>query len=493
MANLLIGSSNLARFYKHDSFKDFKQYQMMKCTTMDSFTALMMEVEDGKNNIIISVLENIIVDGAKKTSKDDIRVKQIKDSIKSAIGLIETTANRLPDSKLCIVMPIRRPAVKWYEDCRDLIESEVRKGVAGLKAFKVTRLKCICPSLQQFEEDGIHLTADSGFIFVEQILKSSEEIFNAVEVNEEQMEDRTEDTHGETPVNLGQLVETLKTRFEADNMMFARLREEVDSNANRSREDRVVVTGIICKDPLPTDHRKRIEKLKELAAEIFQAIKPGFEGKILYASQGRNEQSLPMVEVKLDKIEHAVSIRKAFADKRKKGEMSGCIEKVFLSNSINVGTRVRIEILKAIAKRISNDKDFAFVASFISRPVLHIKPRSDRENKPTNSYTFIDAVKQFGSKLRKNDLLEAYAKAGKAFAGQLEQNFVVLKESDSESAQSNFHKARILRGRGRGGGGAGPSGRGRGGGPKPNPSSGGELSRGVKRAGDVVESSLSKK
>jgi hypothetical protein len=101
-------------------------------------------------------------------------------------------------------------------------------------------------------------------------------------------------------------------------------------------------------------------------------------------------------------------------------------------------------------------------------------------------------VKQFGSKLRKNDLLEAYAKAGKAFAGQLEQNFVVLKESDSESAQSNFHKARILRGRGRGGGGAGPSGRGRGGGPKPNPSSS-EPPRGVKRAGDGGESSLSKK
>ncbi len=328
---------------------------------------------------------------------------------------------------------------------------------------------------------------------MEQVLKSSEEVFNAVEFNEERLEDRTDEKSGETPVKLGQLVETLKTRFEADNMMFARLREEVDSNANRSREDRVFVTDIICKDPLPVECRQRIEKLKELAAEIFQAIKPGFEGKILYASQGRNEQSLPMVEVKLDKIEHAVLIRKAFAEKQKKGAMNGCIEKVFLSNSIDVGTRVRIEILKAIAKRISNDRDFAFVASFISRPVMHIKPRNERDNKLTKSYTFIDSVKQFGDQLRKNDLLEAYAKAGKAFAGQLEQNFVVLKESDSESAQSNFHKARILRGRGRGGGGAGPSGRGRGGGPNPNPSSGVEQPRGVKRAGEVGESSVSKK
>jgi hypothetical protein len=49
MANLLIGSSNLARFYKPEIFKDFRQYQMMKCTTMDSFNALMMEIEAGKN------------------------------------------------------------------------------------------------------------------------------------------------------------------------------------------------------------------------------------------------------------------------------------------------------------------------------------------------------------------------------------------------------------------------------------------------------------
>ncbi len=101
---------------------------------------------------------------------------------------------------------------------------------------------------------------------------------------------------------------------------------------------------------------------------------------------------------------------------------------------------MKIEILKSIAKKISNNKDFAFVASFISRPVLHIRQKNDRNEKPSRSYTFIDAIKQFGAQLQKTDLLDAYAKAGTAFSGQLEQNFVVLKESDSEEAQTNFHK-----------------------------------------------------
>jgi hypothetical protein len=49
---------------------------------------------------------------------------------------------------------------------------------------------------------------------------------------------------------------------------------------------------------------------------------------------------LPMVEVKMDKVEYAVEIRKAFAVRRKKEKLTGCLEKIFISNSINVGTRV---------------------------------------------------------------------------------------------------------------------------------------------------------
>ena len=452
MANLLVGSSNIARFYKFLLFQDFKDFQMMKCTNMDSFSALMSEIEDGANNIIISVIENIIVDSANGAENEDERAGLINNSIKKVFEVIGKTSARLPESKFCFVMPLRRPAIEWFEAKIGEIEDEIRKNIASLKTFNVTRMKNFCVSQQQFEKDGIHLTKDSGFLFVESTLKSAEEIFNAVNI-----EKNTEATPNqeEAEPDLKGLVSILKSRFEADNMMFARLREEVDSTANKSREDRVVVTGVTSKDPLPTDYRQRIEKLKVLVAEVFQTIKPGFKGKILYASQGRNNDTLPMVEVKLDSTEFAVEIRKAFAEKRKKdGKLSGCLERIFLSNSINIGTRVRIEILKAIAKRISNEKDLAYVASFISRPVVHIKPRNSRNERPMKSYTFIDAVKQFGSQLMPEDLLDSYAKAGRAFAGQLEQNFVVLKESDSEAAQTNFHKTRMQRGRGRGGRGA---------------------------------------
>ena len=477
MACLLIGSSNVARFYKPENFKDHRPYQMLKCTTVDSFTALMNELEVGNNNrVIISVFENIIIDATKTAKNDEERNGFIKSSIGNSLDLIGKTAKRLPDSKFCIVMPLMRPAVKWFQEMLGSIDSDIRDALVATGAENITRVNCVCHSLQQFEKDGIHLTADAGVIFVESILKLSEEIFDAAQVDD----DETPKTGGSDEMTA--LVSVLKTRFEADNLMFARIREEIDSTANRTREDRVVVTGITCKTPLPRDNRLRIEKLKELAGEVFEAIKPGFKGKILYASQGRNnDHMLPMVEVKLDKVEFAAEIRKAFAERRKKEKLTGLLEKIFISNSINVGTRVRIEILKAIAKKMTNEHEFAYVVSFISRPVIHFKLKNDTNLKPLKSYTFIDAVKQFGDKLDKKDLNAAYAKAGKAFSGQLEQNFVVLKEGDADEAQTNFHQERMSRGRGRGGGTLRGRGHGR---FDPNPNKEPVGNRGTKRSGD---------
>jgi hypothetical protein len=46
----------------------------------------------------------------------------------------------------------------------------------------------------------------------------------------------------------------------------------------------------------------------------------------------------------------------------------------------------------------------------------------------TRSYTFTDSIIRYGHMLLKQDLEEAYKRAGTAFKGQMEQHFVVLRE-----------------------------------------------------------------
>jgi hypothetical protein len=501
MTNILIGSSNVAKFYKVDKFTDFRQYNVARCTTFDSYRATMNELDEGV--AVISVLENIMADAAKGLSKEPEKMEAaILKSIEGVLELVKVTADRMPQTKLAIVAPLQRPSLDWFLEKEVLVYDFIKKYMQNINATRdnVFMIDCVCKSLQVFEKDGVHLTVDSAVCFLEDILKKAELAFNAVNI------DLTKNSGPEasggmatlegTNRRLDDMVDSLSRRFDADNMMFARIREELDAAANLKREDRVVVNGITSRTPLPVDNRQRLEKLKELAMEIFLEIKPDFKGRILFASQGRSaEHDLPSVEVKIDKVEHAIAIRKAFASHRKNGLLKGNLEKVFIANSVNPPTRVRIEIMKAIAKKISNDKDLAYVVGFIPRPVMHIKKRGGGDQAPFKTYSFVDAIKYHGAVLVQDDLGGAYAQAGRAFEGQLQQNFIVLRDSESGSAQNKFHAARQVRGggrgRGRGRGAGGESGGWRGG--SGGAASGSTSGRGEKRKGDEVEQPGSKK
>ena len=110
--------------------------------------------------------------------------------------------------------------------------------------------------------------------------------------------------------------------------------------------------------------------------------------------------------------------------KKKAGQDFGRTQ---IKNSVTLATRVRIDILKAMAKKFSADQEDLYVYGYASRPVLHVRPKDG--NKRPMWLTFSDALIRFGSGLGVCDLGEAYQRAGVAFKGQLQQNFVVLHEA----------------------------------------------------------------
>jgi hypothetical protein len=181
---------------------------------------------------------------------------------------------------------------------------------------------------------------------------------------------------------------------------------------------------------MPSGNREKIDFLRKLAAEVFKILIPGFKGIVVYVSQGKqNSDALPMLEVKLDKQEHAVAIRKAFAEKRKRKELPDNLDKLFIANCVNLATRVRIDVMKAVARKVTSKDELAYVSSFISRPMMHIRKAGAPSNqKPLKSFTFIDTISRFGRLVEKEDLDAAYARAGRAFSGGMRQNFVVLGE-----------------------------------------------------------------
>jgi hypothetical protein len=432
MSRLLIGSSNVYRNYKAASYPAFKEYSMVRCVDIESFAAQMTSLQPTETEVIISVIENFI-ETAVKAKDPEEKKNELVQIIAQYLNAIEGAAKKNPGTKFVVIEPIRRPKISWYEENLEEMKQRHKEGIRNMGVVNVFGVDVICRASQQFEKDGYHLTKNSGAIFIECALDAAEAVFRSSFVDLAEDED-FRDSRQQKPTNdlsVEERLDKLETEVDErrwnDNLMFARTREELDTATNKTKEDRIIMTGLTSSTPAPRDRAQRSQWIRQVVIDTIKKIVPDFDGKIGFVNQGKNNgREIPMVEVKLGSTECATNIRKAFADKRKEGDGKS-LGRLYVANSVTLSTRVRIDVLKAIARKISTGTDAAHVAAFSSRPILHVKSGSTGDQ-TMRAFTFIDAVIKYGSILKKNDLDEAYRRAGSAFRGQVEQHFVVLNE-----------------------------------------------------------------
>jgi hypothetical protein len=391
-------------------------------------------IDADQTEVIISVIENFVAkaggsDGAGSAENEDSRDRNIFEVVKKYLEVIEEATKRSPNTKFFLADPILRPSLDWYDGVLDKVRQEIKDILQVVNLKNVLRSDVISRASQQFDSDLVHLTTASGKVFVQGLLDAAEKSFRA-----EFVELTDCDTAGSFDnTSLSERVRKLEHDTEErkfnDNLLFARTREELDTSSNKAKEDRIVITGLTSTTPPPVDKELKKTWLRNLILEVIKRVKPDFDGTLGFINQGKsNGRDMPMVEVRLNSAEVAGAVRKAFAEKRKEGD-GKTLGRLFMSNSVTLSTRVRVDIMKSIAKKITGAKESAYVASYSSRPILHVCSTGKGGEVINRAYTFIDAIIKYGRLLLRCDLDEAYRRAGSAFRGQLEQHFVVLRES----------------------------------------------------------------
>jgi hypothetical protein len=247
----------------------------------------------------------------------------------------------------------------------------------------------------------------------------------------------------------------VRLRRQQDNLVFARIKEDSDSEINRSREDRVVISGLDRALDGAAHSEKKIH-YKAVVDKLVSAALPDLDPAptvIDLTVTFRRDQVSPVVEAKFQDSATASSFRKAAAAlaKAKVPDFAS----LFFSNSVTQATRVRIEIMRAISKKLTTDSETAYVQGFTSRPIMHYVVKDSMVSHCSGTgrgYTFADAVSRFGDLLCPADLSSAYKRAGSTFHGAMEQYFVVLKEGVlSSSNQEPLGHRNGTRGRPRSG------------------------------------------
>ena len=440
MAYTYIGSSNVSRFVEILDQKVQDTFKMEKCTKIETFHARMTELAETNEFIIISVIENLLCDEVNGAEEKGVIEKAVEKSLEEFTKLVDLTAKRLPKTKFAIIEPMQRPAVKWYTEGLNAITNEYSRRINGLQMDNIMIVKRVDLPAQVFDEQEVHLTPASGKQFVGSTLYYAEKFFNAEVVNLAEVamevteqadviplsvgEEDVEERRRTLEERLDELERNMMVRQNNDSLVFARIREELDFLANAKKEDRVVVTGLTSLVSMPTGLDEGKRWVHGIVESALNQIVEGSASMIQFINSGRSYRGeVPVCEVKMKEKGWAEKIRKEFGKLRKEGKTTR--GGIFIANSVTLATRVRLEVLRAMAKKCSNEEYDMHVMGFTSRPVLQVK-RKDGGGQFV--LTFVDAVVRYGGRVAGSDLRLAYERAGMSFKGQMQQNFVVLND-----------------------------------------------------------------
>jgi hypothetical protein len=461
MESLLIGSSNVYRHFDRaiaSGLFSGRGLQLVRCTKKAVFDSQLASLTSA-SLVISSVLENFIADGCSGVPDDEVLLfgrQQITAHVESVLSFV----SRVPDVNVIICPPMFRTKPVWFAsylpDFHLFLTSEVAR--IGSSRVGVCKPFVVVPSF--LEDDGVHLLPAAGDRFMAHLdAELQSMLVEAMDVPAEvspatgpSADDRLAkilDVVSSSAVKLdsiealGASVTSLtrstsafeafaRRRFRDDNFIFARLKEEADAELNKSREDRVVITGL---PPPPSSTQTHLDKKKyyievinRLIVLACTSVETVPKVNDVYINL-RKDRGQPLVEVRLDTVSGAQLFRREGV-RLAKAEHSEFVN-LFFANSVSQATRVRIEILKALSKKLSTDTETAFVQGFVSRPVLQYRVKEGAQSSIDDagrSYTFVDAMAKFGHKLTSDDLALSYSRAGSTFIGAMSQYFIVLED-----------------------------------------------------------------
>ena len=156
--------------------------------------------------------------------------------------------------------------------------------------------------------------------------------------------------------------------------MHAKAREEQDTLLNEKKSDRVAVTGMTARRAFPSTAKK--DKWREwFKQEVVDALIWMNEnvvsmisfvnvvGKWISGRVVNVGEDIPNAEVQFHLKETAMVIRKAFVEGRKAGKVTG---KLYITNYVTLATRVRAEIMWAIANQFATEKGQMYVTIYVT-------------------------------------------------------------------------------------------------------------------------------
>jgi hypothetical protein len=210
-------------------------------------------------------------------------------------------------------------------DNHDDLCKAIDESVGKMSNSNIGRVHGLSRMSQQFENDGVHYNETSGRVFLDSILTDADAYFKAELIEIDNEESESVEKYIPAPITA----------------------KSFNSKNHSKKPESEAMLGQLGIDGL----RRKVNALEEELGKLGNNVERNRTGDILMFARIRDE---------LD----------AISNSKKEG---GGFGKLFLTNSVTLATRVRIDILRAMARQCIKEDETAYVNAYTSRPVLTLK------------------------------------------------------------------------------------------------------------------------
>ena len=479
-----LGSSNEKNFRK-DFETETRKFEL--CTKLTHFTSMVETVHEGYEFLTITGIDNIIADLADGG--------KLKEKIESFFNLLEEQRRRGMKITVGPLLPWKKHSKETKRDAV-IILKEMKVLFPGIKQIArpqslnfnrdnvhltdraaLNHFKCVFSASCEtfFNNEDYYLTEDEN---MEQMDQTDVQIISQAnpqqtgqelefsahkrprdssgpatkakvrKLDEVDHEDEDEgDKHSIHNKNykvilrkINDLNKKMEARWTVDLIASAGTKEDLDRIENNLNMNKVVVMGLDVPEIWEKeDWRQRIAVIKDAVAELFNFINPGVDYALGYVKHlnPKLKAARQIVEVTLESEKKGKGIRKAYAEKIKEwranklfpDRMAG----VSITPALTLATRVRIAMLKTMAKLIEDEFEATstWVIQHVARPVLKVEQEEKDGKKILTSYGFAQALafclKEMPEvRFSDQQLFTAYTIAGTKFGPEISHYFVLL-------------------------------------------------------------------
>jgi hypothetical protein len=208
--------------------------------------------------------------------------------------------------------------------------------------------------------------------------------------------------------------------------------EMADFSSNKDYEDFFIIEGV----PRFSDNLSGKAWQEEAKAFVSRVITEltGSSHSIHFIQNitGRSQKAIPRWQVKMFSVDASKEIRSKFGSFFSKGSDSRPLtfKDISIRNRVTANTRVRIAIMKVLAKRYktANAESKASVSGYESRPMLRLTPPSSSSDKKVKVYNFVEAVTKLPTCFTPTELATILPKVEAGFSGSLRAVFICLSD-----------------------------------------------------------------